>query len=213
MAHGGKVFERARARDLRAAGWTMPEIAAELRVARSSVSLWCRDVPYTPRRPRPTPGVHPFHLRRLDELETFRRESVDAIGRLSERDLTLYVLGLYHGEGAKTDRSLRLANTSPQILVAFVTWLRRTFDLDEQRLRVRVYLHEGRDLEVAEHFWSEYLSIPRSQFQRAQRVEARRMGAGKHPFGCATVIYSDASIHRRVMASIAAISSAIANPG
>jgi len=48
MGYRGKVTEQERARDLRAQGWTYAEICDELGVARSSVSLWVRDVPVDP---------------------------------------------------------------------------------------------------------------------------------------------------------------------
>ncbi len=47
MGYRGKLAAQARARALRAEGWTMPDIGVELGVSRSSVSLWTRDVPFT----------------------------------------------------------------------------------------------------------------------------------------------------------------------
>ena len=44
MGYRGKVAELEEARRLRALGRTMPDIASELGVSRSSVSLWTRDV-------------------------------------------------------------------------------------------------------------------------------------------------------------------------
>ncbi len=41
-------MEQERARALRAEGYTMPEIATELGVSKSSVSLWTRDVEFAP---------------------------------------------------------------------------------------------------------------------------------------------------------------------
>ncbi len=46
MGYRGKVDEQNRARDLRAQAWTMEEIAEELGVSKSSVSLWTRDVEF-----------------------------------------------------------------------------------------------------------------------------------------------------------------------
>lgn len=43
-----KDAERLKARELRAQGWAVPAIAVELRVSKSSVSLWVRDVPVLP---------------------------------------------------------------------------------------------------------------------------------------------------------------------
>jgi transposase len=49
MGYRGKQVEQARARELRALGRTYEEICAELGVARSSVSLWVRDVVFDAR--------------------------------------------------------------------------------------------------------------------------------------------------------------------
>lgn len=46
MGYRGKLVEQEEARRLRALGLTMPEIAAELRVSKGSVSLWTRDVAF-----------------------------------------------------------------------------------------------------------------------------------------------------------------------
>jgi len=134
------------------------------------------------------------------------------IGDLTDRDLLLYGIGLYHGEGAKS-QGVRMANTSPVVLLAFVTWLRRFFDIDEQRLRARLYLHAGHDLDAATRFWSDLLDIPSAAFQAPHRPDPRPGQVGKHPAGCASVIYSSASLHRRVMALIEAVSSSSADPG
>jgi transposase len=53
MGYRGKVEEQERARALRAEGHTLADIAAKLGVAKSSVSLWVRDVPFTPSPRRP----------------------------------------------------------------------------------------------------------------------------------------------------------------
>jgi hypothetical protein len=95
-----------------------------------------------------------------------------------------------------------------------ILWLQRTFEMDESRLRVRLYLHEGLNLDSATCFWSELLQIPPHQFQKPYRAVAdpsRRHA--KHEFGCATVVYSDSLVHRRVIAMIAAVTSTVANPG
>jgi transcriptional regulator with XRE-family HTH domain len=44
MGYRGKVAEQERARELRAEAWALVEIANELGVSKSSVSLWVRDV-------------------------------------------------------------------------------------------------------------------------------------------------------------------------
>jgi len=99
-------------------------------------------------------------------------------------------------------------------LRTLLCWLRHEFDIDEQRLRARVYLHEGLDIDQATRFWSRALRIQRSQFQKPYRAVAdSSIRSRKHVRGCATAIYSDAFVHRRVMARIAAITSRFDIPG
>jgi hypothetical protein len=45
------------------------------------------------------------------------------------------------------------------MIVFFCYWLRRFFEVDESRLRVRLYLHEGLDLAAAIAFWSALTGI------------------------------------------------------
>lgn len=217
MGYGGKVAERQRARELRAEAWTLQAIADELGVAKASVSVWVRDVEFTPRpRNRGHAGQrpHPLHVAKLAEIERCRIEGEQRIGRLSDKEFLVLGLALHIGEGFKRDGQIGMANTDPAVLRVFVTWLRRCFGVDEARLRVRLYLHDDLDLETAEQHWSELLDIPRTQFRvpyRAATDPTRRRS--KHVNGCPSVTYSDAHLHRRVMGLARAVSSEAALPG
>ncbi len=67
MGYRGKVAEQEQARGLRAEGYTMLEIATELGVSESSVSLWTRDVEFVSRTRLPQyrsgkRSEHPHHV-------------------------------------------------------------------------------------------------------------------------------------------------------
>jgi hypothetical protein len=216
MGYGGKWREREEARELRAQAWTLQAIATELGVSKSSVSLWVRDVEFTPNPRRRTRGPRPssLHTRKLAEIERLDREGAALVGRMTDREFLLAGAALYWGEGFKRDGLVGMANTDPHVLVLFVAWLRRFFEIDESRLRVRAYLHDGLDLEAAEASWSAVLDIPRHQFRRAYRAVAdpsRR--TAKHVLGCPAVTYSCSTTHRRVMGIVRALSCISAFPG
>ena len=217
MGYRGKVEERQRARELRARSWTLLEIAAELGVSKGTVSTWVRDVEFEPRprnRGHPAGPKHPMRLKKEAELEQSRIEASEWVGELSSRDHAMFCLGLYAGEGSKTPGAVSMANTDPRYLRALLAWLRGEFDLDEDRMRARLYLHEGLDIEAATEFWSEALGIPGEQFQKPYRAVAdSSLRSRKHPRGCATAIYSETNLHRRVMARIDAITSRFEIPG
>jgi len=217
MGYSGKWRERDRARQLRAESWTLLDIARELGVSKASVSVWVRAVEFVPKprnRGHPSHQPHPLTIRKQAEIERCRAEAAVTIGQLSDRDLMMFSLGLYAGEGAKTRGTIGFANTNPIYIAVMVAWLRMQFDIEESRLRAKVYLHDGLDLDAAEAFWSRVLEIPLNQFSKPYRAVAdptRR--TGKHANGCATVLYSCSLTHRRVMAMIEAITSSFAIPG
>ena len=212
VGYRGKVAEQERARDLRAQGWAYAEICAELGVSRSSVSLWVRDVQVdeavwsTRVRQTRNYGARnraPNALQRAkaEQIERCAAEASAWLGALSERDLFVAGIALYAGEGFKTGGAVGMANSDPHVLLLFLRWLRTFFDVDESRLRMRVYLHEGLDLEVATSYWSEVTGIPRSQFgapYRAANDPTRRKS--KHLMGCPAIRYSSVHVLRRILA-------------
>src|SRR4051794_32657001 len=131
MGYRGKTVEQEQARELRERGLTLAEIATKLGVAKSSVSLWVRDVPI-PARPkgRPwSPDRKPssLHLAKVAEIERLLQEGRDRIGQLSEREFLVAGAALYAGEGAKGDHNVHFANSDPRMIAFFCAWLRAFF--------------------------------------------------------------------------------------
>src|SRR4051812_48651455 len=147
MGYRGKVEQQEKARLLRAEGRTLLDIAQTLGVAKSSVSLWVRDVEFQvqPRRASAPRRPHPQHLAKLAEIEECDRKGAERIDRLSDDAFLAAGAALYAGEGSKRDGKVTFANTNSEMMAFFCAWLRRYFDVDESRLRARVYLHEGLD--------------------------------------------------------------------
>jgi hypothetical protein len=113
VGHRGKLEEQERARVMRAAGATRQSIATELGVRRSSVSLWVRDVEFTPslRRYGAQRRPHPAHAAKLREIEACNAEGVERIGTLSEEAFLVAGVALYAGEGTKGDGKVVFSRT------------------------------------------------------------------------------------------------------
>lgn len=219
MGYRGKVRERDEARRLRGDGQTLGDIAEQLGVSKSSVSLWVRDVEFTPRRratPRPARRREPNKLqrRKQEEIDRLLAEGHERIGRLSERDFLIAGVALYAGEGSKRDGQVGFANTNPAFIGLFCSWLRHFFDIDESRLRLRLYLHQGLDVEAANGYWEELTGIPQGQFLKPYRAESdATLRHTKHRFGCPSVTYGCSATHRAVMGLVHALMQAQHPPG
>jgi hypothetical protein len=216
MGYRGKVKEQEEARRLRAEGRTLSEIADELRVSKGSVSKWVRDVPLTPSKRRYGPHArwHPWKDARLREIAQCDQWGEDKIGRLSDHAFLAAGTALYVGEGSKTDGKVVFANTDSAIVSFFCAWLRQFFDIDESRLRVRVYLHDGLDLDLAEEYWSDLTGVARSQFGKPYRATAdSSIRTNKHAMGCVYVCYNSTRVHRQITGLIRALLSCEFSPG
>lgn len=217
MGYRGKLAEQQQARQLRRTGLPPAEIAAHLGVAKSSVSLWVRDVEFSP-LPRPPRGrrrdPNALQRRKRAEIDRLVEEGRARIGRLSEREFLVAGVALYAGEGTKRDGAVRFANSDPRMILFFCCWLRRFFEIDESRLRIRLYLNEGLDLAAAIAYWSELTAIPAAQFGKPYRaVPDPTIRHAKHVHGCVTVSYSCSATHRSVMGLVRALLGDAAIPG
>lgn len=224
MGYRGKVVEQNRARELRAQAWTLNEIASKLRVSRSSVSIWVRDVEFdeSVRAARARSnfiignrdqrygghrrGPNKLAQAKQAEIERLLDEGQERIGCLSESEFLVAGTALYAGEGAKTVGDVKFANSDPRMIAFFLAWLRCFFVIDESRLRLRLYLHQGLDIDAANEFWSQLTEIPRSQFGKPYRaVPDPSIRKSKHPMGCPGVSYACSRSHRAIMGLVHAL--------
>ncbi|MFD9948009.1 helix-turn-helix domain-containing protein [Nonomuraea sp. NPDC059023] len=169
-----------RARELRAQGRTYPEIAAELGVSKSSVSLWVRDLPregrlsYAESRRRNDEGRRRYWAeegaRRRAEREDVRQRAQDEIGVLSDREILIAGAIAYWCEGAKNkphraDNHVTFINSDPGLVLLFIRFL-QVAGVPLERLYFRVHIHETADIEAAERYWLEVTGADRSQFRK-----------------------------------------------
>jgi hypothetical protein len=216
MGYRGKVQEQNEARRLRAEGKTLIEIAEALHVSKASASVWVRDVAFVPsvRRTGARRRRHPWHeakLRNIQQLDIVGRH---LIGELSSTAFLVAGVALYAGEGSKGDGSVAFANTDPAMIKFFCLWLRTLFYIDESRLRVAVYLHQGLDIDQVEEFWSSLTGVPRDQFTKPYRaIPDPTIRTNKHAYGCVSVRYNCTEVHRSIMGLVRALLSSTAYSG
>jgi hypothetical protein len=136
------------------------------------------------------------------------------IGTLADDAFLAAGAALYAGEGSKRDGCITFANTDPAMIGFFCRWLRYFFLIDEARLRVRIYLHEGLDLDRAVTHWERITGVPSQQFQSPNWVPAKvGIRHNRHEFGCCYVRYGSSLTHRAVMGLVRALLSSTAIPG
>ncbi len=88
-------------------------------------------------------------------------------------------LGLYWGEGNKKNQNtVRMGNTDPHLVRAFLSFLRVNYKINESKLRFGIQIFSDMDVEREEKFWRAFLDMSPAQFYRTTVTRAR--GAGTY---------------------------------
>lgn len=165
---------------MRASGASFTEICKKLDVSKSTLSGWVNDIPkpdlpvYTNRQEWLSQirvlAAKANKLKRETRLKTSKDKIDDEVngwGTVQTPEVWKMLLGmLYWAEGSKGREIVCFANTDPKLIKLFTTLLRKSFELDESKFRVRVHIHHYHDEEKVKIFWSKLTDIPLSQFNK-----------------------------------------------
>ena len=208
---------RARARELRRRGLAYNEIAAELGVSKSSISLWLRDIPRPERlsaaecAKRQAAAVAAYwsaeRSRRADARQAIRAAERDAIGPLAERDVIIAGAIAYWCEGTKSKpyrRSGRVIfiNSDPRLISFYLRFLRSAGVKDGQ-LSFRLSIHESADIRAAHKFWLGVTQADAAQFHRPNikrhNPNTVRLNTGSSYNGCLRVeVLRSGDLYQRI---------------
>ena len=210
-----KTDERREARRLRRLGWSVKEIEREVGVARSSVSLWVRDIELGLEqrerlisRSRLGPLVAAQKkAARARELRLSYQQDGRRLAR--ERDGS-YAAGcmLYWAEGSKARNTLQISNSDPALVAFFTRFLRVHFDVAPQSMRLALHLFADhvavqRDIEG---FWLDRLGLTRSALTKTQlnvySKYSQKKRANMLPYGTCRVVVHSTQIVQTIFGSI-----------
>lgn len=208
-----KLKEKEYAIRLRHEGKTMNEIAAQVGVAKSSVSLWVRDLPISSKaRARITSlqtagqrASQQTHFAKTRRNLAFAKEEAEKIIRtvVVTPDVALLCCALlYWCEGAKdkNDKTFTFSNSDGQMVRAFMKLMRHSIVLDERKFRARMHLHEYHNETLQRKSWSEITGIPEQQFSKTYwKPHTAKTIKDGYP-GCIHIEYYDVRIARKIYA-------------
>jgi hypothetical protein len=199
-----KVDERLRAEALRRKGWSIRDIAKEVRVSKSSASIWCRDIELTDRQKRTILrratagglrgrllGSATNHRRKMEKIAAHEKEGKGYVQALSKRELLLIGAAIYWGEGSKKSH-LGFINSDADMVVFMYQWFQLALGVKKQDFMPRIIinaLHTSR-AEVIRQYWARLLGLPISQFRKTtfiKRPNTKRYSNHDRYFGLLTL--------------------------
>ena len=193
---------RANARELRTQGLDYEDIATALSVAKSSVSLWVRDLPrparlsYAECRKRSAEGARRYWAAERPAREARRaaaREATAAqIGELTDREMLIAGAIAYWCEGSKNkpgpwNDQVIFTNTDPGLIRFFLRFL-EAIGTPWEDITFRICIHESADVESAQRFWLEVTDASPDQFRsptlKRHNPKTVRKNVGEGYHGC-----------------------------
>ncbi|MEV3990314.1 hypothetical protein AB0J57_15540 [Streptomyces sp. NPDC049837] len=205
---------REKARELRLQGMTYDQIQVELGCSKSSISLWVRDLPkpaprYTPEEQRAlmNAGLKRLRAAQDEEREAIKRAAHQEIGNLTDRELFLIGVGLYWAEGQKSKPYARreraiFVNSDPDMILTYLAWL-DLLGVERHRIQYRVMIHETADVESAERYWADLVSVDVAWLQKTtlkkHNPKTVRKNVGDDYYGCLVIqVKGSADLYCRI---------------
>ena len=204
-----KEKENKRAVLLRRNGFSLNEISRKLRISKSTASVWLKDVEIDSAgnsrlNSRRTNGRNKSWIAR-NKLKT---KLFNSTAQKNVRILLkathlknidkIYCSLLYWCEGNKDNFSVRFTNSDPKMIKTFLSLFRKSFNIDEKRLRVCLHLHDYHNEEDQKEFWSSVTNISKIQFLKTYRKYHTGIRIKEGYQGCVSLRYNDSKIAREL---------------
>ncbi len=196
-----KFQEKEKAIKLREKGLSYSEILKEVKVAKSTLSLWLRSVGLSKQQKQRLTqkklasmrrGWEARHQQRIDITNAIKNKAKADIGRISKRELWLMGIMLYWAEGSKEREKatgIKFSNSDPQMIKLFLEWLHIICRIPLKDIYFEIYLHKNavnREKEV-QNYWMRMTNSPLSQFQKIiwkkHNLNPKRKNIGKNYYG------------------------------
>lgn len=216
-----KKEQQLKASILRKQGVSIKEIAKILKVAKSSVSLWVRNVTLTRQQlvalKDNMNSFETIEKRRLSRLqnEDVKRKAImfhagKEIKKISQRDLQIIGLCLYLGEGSKAQRgAAKIANSDPAVIKIMMRYFREICLVPEKKFRGHIHTYSHLNVKKAEIYWAKVSGIPKSQFYKTYSKPSIASKGKKDstPYGTLDVTICSTKLYLQIMGQIEKIKS------
>lgn len=155
---------------LRKKGYNYTYISEKTGLAKSTLSYHLSHIPYEPNEytkkvigKARLASAQALARQKQNSIAAARQHAESEIGSLSARDLFMLGIGLYIGEGSKTQDAVRLVNSSVAVIQLYIDWL-RALGVPKKHIYIRLHLYPDIDERTAKRYWAKQTTIPLSQF-------------------------------------------------
>ena len=188
---------------LRRQGYSFREISLVLNISKSTASLWARAEILDKRAQQRIKDLGVRGRERAAISNKIRRQALWREIALScpvlqdfsytKNEYKIFIALLYWGEGAKTGGKFTFINSDPAMIRLCLSLLRKSFDLEENKFKIWLHLHEYHNENEMILYWSKATGICKKQFSVYNKPHT---GTNKKKGykGCLSITYRNSKI-------------------
>ncbi|MFH1412457.1 MAG: helix-turn-helix domain-containing protein [bacterium] len=162
--------------NLRRRGYSYGEIAKQIKVSKSTLSLWLKDIKLTKEQRQRLYTKQTFVLnygsqsqknRRKREVDIIISKAVSEIRMpISIDSYRFFGVALYWAEGSKTSM-FNMTNSDPNLILFWINWLKKIFNISSKQLKAKLNIYPQQNEKEIIKFWSDLTNIPINNFGKS----------------------------------------------
>ncbi|NTV41462.1 MAG: hypothetical protein HGA61_04300 [Candidatus Moranbacteria bacterium] len=185
--------EKEQAIELRKKGKSYTQIGKILKIPKSTLSYWLRDVKLSKNaqailaKRSYEKSTQALIKRNKEQTVLAKRRSIEIrnnakkeFGTLVKRKLFLSGVNLYWAEGYKKGaygskwKSVDFANSDPEMILLMMKFFLRECEIPVEKIKAQLIAHENVDIEKSVEYWSRITGIAKRNFVRTSLPVARK---------------------------------------
>ena len=204
-----KLNEKIKAVTLRKRGMAYNKILKKIKVSKSTLSLWLREVVLNEAANKKL--LKGRELSRYFAAESRRKKRLSdtataiSMGRqefhgLMKKPLFLAGLCLYWAEGDKhKQEKVKFTNSDEKMILLMMKWFREICGVPEQKFRIALHVHNLHITKNVKRHWSEITGVSENQFQKTyvKHSTLRYRRNALYNGTCAIVVHNN-TLFRRI---------------
>jgi len=185
-----------KARELRKQNLSFQEIGKILNIPSSTIRHWCYDLEIDRHE-----SLRLNNELRRNVIKEAGLKYVPSLKKLSAGESQFAAALLYGCEGCKYPATSVMAfvNSDPRLVRTFITLLRKGFELEEEKFRVHLQIHDYHDIEEIIHFWSSLLNISIDHFYKPTITPPRGKMRRQNYLGTCSLRYQDFKLQLKLL--------------
>lgn len=174
-----KLKQKQLAEKLRKQGLSYSEIQRQVLVAKSSLSLWLKDISLSPDQKKrliklntlgQQAGARTRHLQKIKQLKILKQEVEKDIPNFINNPFFVMGIVLYWAEGNKQkpwnpSQRFVFGNSDPRLVLLMRKWLKTFYGLEDSQTIFRLYIHRSANVKNAVNKWSKIMNIDSMQIK------------------------------------------------